>query len=54
MASLAASGHCVALPIQREFGSGTKFCNGDALLPRLISGQLRLPEAQELAAEAGA
>ena len=35
MASLATSGHCVALPVQREFGSGTKFRNGDSLLARI-------------------
>ena len=35
MASLATSGHCVEPPIQREFGSGTKFQNGDALLARI-------------------
>ena len=35
MASLATSGHCVEPPIQREFGSGTKFQNGDTLLARI-------------------
>ena len=35
MASLATSGHCVEAPIQREMGSGAKFCNGDALLARI-------------------
>ena len=35
MASLATRGHCVEPPIQREFGSGTKFRNGDALLARI-------------------
>ena len=34
MASLATSGHCVEPPLQREFGSGAKFRNGDALLAR--------------------
>ena len=35
MASLATSGHCVEAPIQREMGSGAKFCNGDTLLARI-------------------
>ena len=35
MASVATSGHCVARPVQREFGSGTKFRNGDTLLARI-------------------
>ena len=35
MASLATSGHCVEPPVQREFGSGTKFRNGDTLLARI-------------------
>ncbi len=35
MASLATSGHCVDAPIQREMGSGAKFCNGDTLLARI-------------------
>ena len=35
MASLATSGHCVESPIQREVGSGAKFCNGDTLLARI-------------------
>ena len=35
MASLATSGHCVEPPVQREFGSGTKFRNGDSLLARI-------------------
>ena len=35
MASLATSGHCVAVPIQREMGSGAKFRNGDTLLARI-------------------
>ncbi|MEJ8821529.1 restriction endonuclease subunit S [Variovorax humicola] len=35
MASLTASGHCVASPIQREMGSGAKFRNGDTLLARI-------------------
>src|SRR5471030_106965 len=35
MASLATSGHCVEPPVQREMGSGTKFCNGDTLLARI-------------------
>ena len=35
MASLATSGHCVEPPIQREVGSGAKFCNGDTLLARI-------------------
>lgn len=35
MASLATNGHCVEAPIQREMGSGSKFCNGDTLLARI-------------------
>ena len=35
MASLATSGHCVEPPVQRAFGSGTKFRNGDTLLARI-------------------
>ena len=35
MASLATSGHCVEVPIQREMGSGAKFRNGDTLLARI-------------------
>jgi len=35
MASVATSGHCVEPPVQREFGSGTKFRNGDSLLARI-------------------
>ncbi len=35
MASVATSGHCVEPPVQRAFGSGTKFRNGDALLARI-------------------
>lgn len=35
MASLAASGHCVAAPIPREAGSGPRFRNGDTLLARI-------------------
>jgi type I restriction enzyme, S subunit len=35
MASLATTGHCVEPPVQREFGSGTKFRNGDTLLARI-------------------
>ena len=35
MASLATSGHCVQPPVQREFGSGTRFRNGDTLLARI-------------------
>lgn len=35
MASLATSGHCAEAPIQREMGSGAKFCNGDTLLARI-------------------
>lgn len=35
MASVTTSGHCVAAPTQREFSSGTKFCNGDTLLARI-------------------
>jgi len=35
MASLARSGHCVEPPVQREFGSGAKFRNGDTLLARI-------------------
>ena len=35
MASLATSGHYVEAPIQREMGSGAKFCNGDTLLARI-------------------
>ena len=35
MASLATSGQCVAAPVLREFGSGTKFRNGDTLLARI-------------------
>ena len=35
MASLATSGHCVEPPVQREMGSGSKFCNGDTLLARI-------------------
>lgn len=35
MASLSTSGHCVEAPIQREMGSGAKFCNGDTLLARI-------------------
>ena len=35
MASLATSGHCVQPPVEREFGSGTKFRSGDTLLARI-------------------
>ena len=35
MASLATSGHCVEPPVLRDFGSGTKFRNGDTLLARI-------------------
>lgn len=35
MARLATSGHCVEPPVQREMGSGAKFCNGDTLLARI-------------------
>ncbi len=35
MASVATSGHRTDAPIQRELGSGTKFCNGDTLLARI-------------------
>jgi type I restriction enzyme S subunit len=35
MASVATHGHRTAAPIQRELGSGTKFCNGDTLLARI-------------------
>ena len=35
MASLATSGHCVEVPIEREMGSGAKFQNGDTLLARI-------------------
>ena len=35
MASLATTGHCAEAPIQREMGSGAKFCNGDSLLARI-------------------
>ena len=35
MASLATSGHSVEPPVQRGFGSGTKFRNGDTLLARI-------------------
>jgi type I restriction enzyme, S subunit len=35
MSSVSTSGHCVAPPVQRAFGSGTKFQNGDALLARI-------------------
>ena len=35
MAGLATGGHCVEPAIQREFGSGTKFRNGDTLLARI-------------------
>ena len=35
MASLATSGHCVQPPVQREFGSGARFRNGDTLLARI-------------------
>jgi len=35
MARLATSGHYVDAPIQREMGSGAKFCNGDTLLARI-------------------
>lgn len=35
MASLATGGHCVEPPVQRDMGSGAKFCNGDTLLARI-------------------
>jgi len=35
MASLATSGHCVEVPVQRQMGSGAKFSNGDTLLARI-------------------
>jgi type I restriction enzyme S subunit len=35
MASLAMTGHSVEAPIQRPFGSGAKFRNGDTLLARI-------------------
>jgi len=35
MASVPTSGHCVEPPVLREFGSGTKFRNGDTLLARI-------------------
>ncbi len=35
MASVATTGHCVEPPVKREFGSGTKFRNGDTLLARI-------------------
>lgn len=35
MASVATHGHRTEAPIQRELGSGTKFCNGDTLLARI-------------------
>ena len=35
MAGVATTGHCVERPVLREFGSGTKFRNGDTLLARI-------------------
>ncbi|WP_233584865.1 restriction endonuclease subunit S [Aquabacterium soli] len=35
MANVATTGHRTDVPIQRELGSGTKFCNGDTLLARI-------------------
>ncbi len=35
MASVSTQGHIVGAPIEREFGSGTKFVNGDTLLARI-------------------
>ena len=35
MASVGTTGHCVERPVLREFGSGTKFRNGDTLLARI-------------------
>lgn len=35
MASVCTQGHIVGAPIEREFGSGTKFVNGDTLLARI-------------------
>lgn len=35
MASVQTQGHVTADVIEREFGSGTKFCNGDTLLARI-------------------
>ncbi|MEA9422634.1 restriction endonuclease subunit S [Aeromonas caviae] len=35
MASVQTKGHVIENVIEREFGSGTKFCNGDTLLARI-------------------
>ena len=57
-ALLGAMGACfsplLARSVENELQAQTLATLRDTLLPRLISGQLRLPEAQELAAEAAA